>query len=249
MEHNYTTNPAIKLLCDKIEAGSTEKEVQDLHETLLWTVFPADGLWVNHTKYKTGHTEPDSRVTKLVQYTHSWGLVDVLVGELKRLREKPRLENFDTVANKQLKQHLAQSRNPVGSTLRGYVGIGLHIKFYWRVIPEGELLRDDSAPLHIEHDAALIQLEFNGLKAGFQSAASAPYSAVPEAASTSDATVPEAARTSDGARKYTRTWSSDYGRYYRTYGDGSSEWEPEQGGGSSTNQDRGKGKGKEKARH
>jgi hypothetical protein len=160
MEHNYLLNPAISLLCEQIERGSKEQEVQALWETLLWTVFPANDHWMTRTKYKQGATEPDNMVSKLLQFNTGWATIDVLTVELKRPREKVTLEAFNTVARDLLDDHMSESNNPDGTTLFGAVGIGHHVVFYHKKLPHGNLTTTQTQPFHILTDVARVQEYF-----------------------------------------------------------------------------------------
>jgi hypothetical protein len=165
MEHNYTKNPAIKLWLEHInEPGSAEKEVQGLWESGLWTVFPANDLWMNVTKYKQGVTEPDNKVMKLVSYYAGWGTVDVLVVELKRDREDKSMKVFNRVARDLLDDHMGESTNPSNTTLFGAVGIGAYVVFYRKILPGGDLVAFHPQPLHWEIQAVTIQGYFDYFK-------------------------------------------------------------------------------------
>jgi hypothetical protein len=164
MEDDYSSNPAISLLCEQIEPGSKEQEVQALWESLLWTVFPATGHWITHTKYKQGATEPDNKVMKLIQYHTGWATMDVLAVELKRPREKVTLETFNTVARDLLDDHMSESNNPDGTTLFGAVGIGHHVVFYNKELPRGRLQTIQTRPFHLLTDAPKVQEYFDYYK-------------------------------------------------------------------------------------
>ncbi|KAF4637823.1 hypothetical protein G7Y89_g242 [Cudoniella acicularis] len=164
MEYNYMSNPAIKICLEQIEPGSTEKEVQNLWENTIWTTFPASDHWMNQTKYKQGATEPDNKVMKVIHYNAGWAPIDVLVVELKRLREDISFNAFNGVACNLLDDHMAESTNPAGTTLFGAVGIGTHVQFYQRKLPRGNLETRHPKPLHFEADATTIQEYFNHFK-------------------------------------------------------------------------------------
>jgi hypothetical protein len=164
MEHEYLSNPAIEICLDYIDPGSEEKEVQALWENMIWTVFPARDHWMNQTKYKQGLTEPDYKVMKLVPSTTGWAPIDVLIIELKRVRENASLHTFNRVCSDLLDDHIAESTNPDGTTLFGAVGIGKHVQFYQRVLPRGELQSTHTKPLHLEYDVATVQQYFDHFK-------------------------------------------------------------------------------------
>jgi hypothetical protein len=164
MEDNYSLNPGISLLCEQIERGSKEQEVQALWESLLWTVFPASSHWITLTKYKQGATEPDNKVMKLIQYHTGWATMDVLAVELKRPREKVTLDAFNTVARDLLDDHMSESNNPDGTTLFGAVGIGHHVVFYSKELPKGRLQTTQTRPFHLLTDAPKVQEHFDYYK-------------------------------------------------------------------------------------
>jgi len=164
MEDDYSSNPAISLLCEQIERGSKEQEVQALWESLLWTVFPASSHWITLTKYKQGATEPDNKVMKLIQYHTGWATMDVLAVELKRPREKVTLDAFNTVARDLLDDHMSESNNPDGTTLFGAVGIGHHVVFYNKELPRGRLQATQTRPFHLLTDAPEVQGYFDYYK-------------------------------------------------------------------------------------
>ena len=164
MEHNYTLNPSIEILLDMIENGSKEKEVQALVENVLWTVYPAVDYWLNLTKYQQGATEPDDIVRKLISYTGGWAPIDVMMVELKRIKEDTSMKAFNSVADSLLDDHMAESTNPEGSTLFGMVGIGKHVVFYERVLPRHKLKLLVDRPLHWWDDYLTIQYWFNYTK-------------------------------------------------------------------------------------
>jgi hypothetical protein len=180
MEHNYVSNPAIAIWYEYIEAGSKEKEVQGLWENMLWTVFPANDSWTTVTKYQQLSTEPDNKVMKIIQYNAGPATMDLLVVELKRLKEDTARTAFDEVAHNQLDDHMAESANPDRTTLFGAVGIGRHVQFYTKVLPRGRLNHLHNQPLHLLNDAASVQEYFNYFKrhvpSTYQPAASASVS-------------------------------------------------------------------------
>ncbi|KAF4637139.1 hypothetical protein G7Y89_g929 [Cudoniella acicularis] len=164
MEDNYILNPAIKLYAEHVEPGSQEKEVQVLWENLLWTVFPAHDHWSVQTKHKSEATEPDNKVTKIIEYTAGWSSIDALIVELKRPRGKTTQKDFNDVLNSQLDDHIALSSNPSNSVLFGAVGIGLHIQFYSRMLPRGRIHTCHSRPYHLIEDASSVQEIFDNIK-------------------------------------------------------------------------------------
>jgi len=180
MEHKYNSNPGISILLEHIEPGSGEKEVQALVENVLWTVFPASDHWLNLTKHRQGNTEPDNKTAKLIKYTAGWAPIDVLVGELKRIKEDTSMKPFARVSHDLLDDHMAESGNPDGSTLFGFVGIGKHVVFYERILPRGGLKPLHDQPLHWWDNAQTIQQWFDFFKTHIPtSLAAGPSATIP----------------------------------------------------------------------
>ncbi|KAL5325339.1 hypothetical protein ACEPPN_006464 [Leptodophora sp. 'Broadleaf-Isolate-01'] len=181
MDDNYISNPAIKMLAEQIEPGSTEAEVQRLWDNILWTEYPASKLWSTASRHKNGAIEPDNVVSKLVLFNSGWATLDLLVVELKRPKDPVSRKDFDENVNNYLDDFMAQSPNPSGSTLYGAVGMGCHVMFYHRVLPEGKITSLHSNPLHVINDAAAVQQQFNYTKENVPQAHYAPAAVVPAA--------------------------------------------------------------------
>ena len=69
-------------------------------------------------------TEPDIYTAKVCQVHSATRFVDLLFGEAKRIKEDTFMKSF-TKAAEQLATHMLQSQNKSGTTLYGFVGIGI----------------------------------------------------------------------------------------------------------------------------
>jgi hypothetical protein len=174
MEHNYMLNPAIAICVEYIENGSAEKEVQQLWDNMLITVFPAQDNWMFNSRYRGAASEPDNVIRKLLQYNAGWAPVDVLVVELKRLQEDVSKRAFDKVADSYLDDMFEESTNKKKTILFGAVGIGEHVQFYEYVLPKGPRTAMHSAPYHLIRDAQSVQQYFNYFKVNVAKSAQGP---------------------------------------------------------------------------
>ena len=236
MEHNYLLNPAIQILYDAVlDPHSKEKDVQSLHDNLLWTVFPASDNWCNLSRYQDG-TEPDNKVMRLVLFHAGYAPIDHTYVELKRWREDNSMPVFNRVAADLLVDHMRQSQNWTGSTLYGYVGIGVHIVFYKVVIPPNsndtyDLVIEQQRPYDIIVDALLIQQRFNYTKANIPRDPNTPSAAPAQASEdTSSSSNVSAAEPQDGFPpiyyyiEHRQTYLNNNGHITRVEGRPLNEW-------------------------
>jgi len=123
---NYIYKPAVKFILDQIGPGSKKAPVQTLAEVILWTVFPAAEGWAILAKRiaEEAATEPDTYTAKVYQIHNTTRFVNLLFGKAKYIKKDISIKSFIKAAE-QLAIYIFQLQNKSGTTLYGFVGIGI----------------------------------------------------------------------------------------------------------------------------